>query len=106
MNDVTKTLKDAGYVLVGMGVIGFQKAQVRRQELTKELSGRTKDLESQLNEVRTQVAKAAETLQERIEPVLGEVESRLTGLEALLPEQVADLLKQTREAAKSRFATV
>ena len=34
MADLPKTLKDAAYVTIGLGVIGFQKAQVRRQELS------------------------------------------------------------------------
>ena len=35
--DFTTVAKDAGYVAVGLGVIGFQKAQVQRQELKKRL---------------------------------------------------------------------
>ena len=100
MADVTKTLKDAGYVLIGLGVIGFQKAQVRRVELTKELEGRTKDLETQLTEVRTQLTKVAKTVEERFEPVLDELETRFEELESRLPEQVGDLVKQARMAAK------
>ena len=38
MADITKTLRDAAYVTIGLGVIGFQRAQVRRQELTKQLA--------------------------------------------------------------------
>ena len=34
MEDVTKTLRDAAYVVVGAGVLAFQKAQVRRVELS------------------------------------------------------------------------
>jgi hypothetical protein len=33
--DVNKTLKDAAYVALGFGVLGFQKAQVRRREAFK-----------------------------------------------------------------------
>ena len=36
--DFTTVAKDAGYVAIGLGVIGFQKAQVQRQELLKRLS--------------------------------------------------------------------
>lgn len=35
--DIRKTLTDAGYVTVGLGVLGFQQAQVRRRELQKRL---------------------------------------------------------------------
>lgn len=104
-NTVKDTLKDAGYVLVGLGVIGFQKAQVRRVELTRELEGRTKDLEAQLAEVKGQLTDVAKTLQDRFEPVLEELDERLDGIEARLPEQVGDLVKQARQAAKDIAAT-
>jgi hypothetical protein len=35
--DIRKTLTDAGYVTVGLGVLGFQQAQVRRRELQQRL---------------------------------------------------------------------
>ena len=31
--DVRKSINDAGYIAVGVGVIGFQQAQVRRRQL-------------------------------------------------------------------------
>jgi hypothetical protein len=37
VDDVSKALKDALYIGVGLGVIAFQKAQVQRQELLKSL---------------------------------------------------------------------
>ena len=44
MDDVPKNLREAAYVLVGFGVIGFQRAQVRRRELARRLT----DLEDHL----------------------------------------------------------
>ncbi|MDQ1402019.1 MAG: hypothetical protein QOG03_335 [Actinomycetota bacterium] len=49
LSDLTTLAKDAAYVAVGFGVIGLQRAQVRRVELTK-----------QLDQLRTQVSKAAD----------------------------------------------
>lgn len=37
IDDINRTVKDGFYVTVGLGVIAFQKAQVRRQELRKQL---------------------------------------------------------------------
>lgn len=37
MDDVPEVVKDAGYVLVGLGVVWFQRAQVLRRELTRDL---------------------------------------------------------------------
>jgi len=36
----TKLARDAGYVMLGLGVIRFQKAAVRRREIETEISGR------------------------------------------------------------------
>ena len=44
LDAVSKVALDALYVSVGLGVIAFQKAQVRRQELTKTLESALKDL--------------------------------------------------------------
>ena len=46
LNDLSKTLKDAAYVAVGFGVLAFQKAQVRRRELEKQLAVSTETLRS------------------------------------------------------------
>jgi len=43
---VSKVALDALYVSVGLGVIAFQKAQVRRNELTKSIEEQLKDVEA------------------------------------------------------------
>jgi hypothetical protein len=45
---VSKVALDALYVSVGLGVIAFQKAQVRRNELTKSIEEQVKDIETRL----------------------------------------------------------
>jgi hypothetical protein len=37
--DIGQALKDGAYVAIGLGVLGFQRAQVQRVELTKQLEG-------------------------------------------------------------------
>lgn len=58
--DFTKSIKDAGYIAVGAGVIGFQQAQVRRREITSEVTHRAQGArscaENQLGSLRNQVA--------------------------------------------------
>jgi hypothetical protein len=44
--DVTKSIKDAGYIAVGAGVIGFNQAQVRRREISSEVTRRVQDARS------------------------------------------------------------
>ena len=93
MNDLTKTLKDAAYVVVGFGVLAFQKAQVRRVELEKQLGVSTESFRAQL----TKVAADAE---KNIEPVVEAVEASLDQLEERLPEQAREVFKQARTTAK------
>ena len=102
---VTKTVKDAAYVVVGLGVIAFQKSQVRRQELRKALDEQTTD-------TREQLTKLAKDLEARFAPVRTSIEGRLDEIEERLPVQAKELVQQARKAAKdaeteirSRFAT-
>lgn len=50
--DIEKAAKDALYVSVGLGVIAFQKLQVQRQELRKNIESRRKVVEERLAGVR------------------------------------------------------
>jgi len=87
MADVTKTVKDAAYVTVGLGVLAFQKAQVARRDLTKQV-------ETQLTVTTEQVQKLSKKVEGRIQPVLGQLEQNV-------PAQAKDLVKQARTAAET-----
>src|SRR6266699_992477 len=80
MADVTKTVKDAAYVTVGLGVLAFQKAQVARRDLTKQV-------ETQLTKTTEQVKDLQKQVEGRIQPVLGQ-------LPTTVPAQAKDLVKQ------------
>ncbi|MBV8159291.1 MAG: hypothetical protein JO265_00045 [Acidimicrobiia bacterium] len=120
MADVTKTVKDAAYVTVGLGVLAFQKAQVARRDLAKQVeaqltqtgeqvkglsqqtSEQVKGLSKQASEqvkglsqqTSEQVKGLSKKVEGRIQPVLGQ-------LELTLPAQAKDLVKQARTAAES-----
>jgi hypothetical protein len=51
LDDVTNLAKDAAYVSVGLGVIAFQRLQVRRNELEKLVGERVKLVEERLGSV-------------------------------------------------------
>ena len=113
MADVTATLKDAAYVTVGLGVLGFQKAQVRRVELQKQLEQQRKVIETQVAEGLAKLTEASKTVQglardldARIEPVREQVGAQIDAVEGYLPEQVRDLVKQARAAARERQTLV
>jgi uncharacterized membrane-anchored protein YhcB (DUF1043 family) len=101
LDDLSKTAKDALYVTVGLGVIAFQKAQVRRQELSKQLDEQRKQFETQAAEAREQFAKLIEGLEQQFQPVVDELESRLDEIENRLPEQAKTFVHQALENSKA-----
>lgn len=106
MAALSKTLKDAAYVAIGFSVIGFQRAQVRRQALLRELRLQRGRLEGQADGARVLISALIADLEDRFEPVAGEVEARLDEIEDRLPEQAKALFGQVREAAKDMQAQV
>ena len=102
---VAKPVKDAALIAIGFGVLGWNKAQVRRTELAARLDDRTTELRSQL-------AKVADEVEERLEPLVDAVDTRLDQLEEQLPGQAREAFKTARTVAKvaqqslrSRFTT-
>ena len=102
--DVARALRDAAYTAVGFGVLGFQRAQVRRRELTSQLQTQRPEIESQLAQARGQLADLARDLERRVEPALVDVSERveplLDQIEARLPAQARGSWAQFRQAAR------
>jgi hypothetical protein len=94
VTDVTHSLKDAAYVAVGFGVIGFQKAQVRRQELNRQWR-------QQREQFSTQLGTLVKGLDGAVQPVREQIEGRLDRFEEHLPGQAKDLVHTARALAKS-----
>ena len=93
LEDVQKTLKDTLYVSIGLGVIAFQKAQVQRQELRKQV-------EANVGGARVLVEDRVKTVEERLGAVEERIDAVLDDVEARLPEQARSVLHQAREVAK------
>src|SRR5579862_8680420 len=92
------TLKNATYVTIGFGILGFQKAQVRRHDLSKQLAHQWSQVEAQLAERRKTVTALATQLDEYVVPVRAQVETGLDNFEAVLPPPVQDIVGQARAA--------
>jgi hypothetical protein len=75
--DLRKTATDAGYVTVGLGVLGFQQAQVRRRELRQTVGEKTHGLRDRIETGARSANDWAQELgtqvKDRIEPVVGQV---------------------------------
>lgn len=59
-------LRDAAYVAIGLGVIGVQRAQVRREELRKQLDEAVRQAEQRLAPVIGAVEEAVRSATRRI----------------------------------------
>ncbi|MBI2709206.1 MAG: hypothetical protein HYX34_05870 [Actinobacteria bacterium] len=121
--DVTNFAKEALYVGVGLGVLTFQKLQVRRREIERELADRFAGVRAQAEKLgeateegagdaRARIERLAEVVEDRISELerrFDDLETQLDGyvaaLEAKLPEQAAELVKQAREAVKAARAS-
>ena len=70
LDDVTNAVKDAAYVSVGLGVIAFQRMQVRRNELNKTFSEQAGTARSTLEAVGVLLGDQVKVVEERIGAVL------------------------------------
>ena len=66
IDEVADVVKDAAYVSVGLGVIAFQRLQVRRNELGKALRGQATDPTGPLGVVSTLVGERLKVVEERL----------------------------------------
>ena len=97
---VTDLARDAAYVAVGLGVLGYQRVQVQRVELQNLLS-KDASLDQRLGGVRNELTKGIAQLDELLENATQFIETSLQPLEAQLPASVTQLttkaFEQTRE---------
>ncbi len=99
-DEITKALKDAAHAAIGFGVIGWNKAQVRRRELMKDLNSQRHQVETQLDGAKEQLATAIRHLDSRIEPVRHDIEAQLDKFSERLPEQVKEIVSSARKVAR------
>jgi ABC-type transporter Mla subunit MlaD len=105
--DIAAMAKDATYVVIGAGVLGYQQAQVQRQELLKRMADPRADLEGRVASVRTDLSGAlhavdttVDGLATRLEEIIERLEAAVAPLEDRLPAQARDLAKQAHVQAK------
>jgi hypothetical protein len=96
---LTDLARDAAYVAVGLGVLGYQRVQVHRVELQSKMN-RDHDLEQRLDGVRQGVAKGWQQIDELAESASHLVETKMQPLEERLPASVTQLTTKAREQAR------
>jgi hypothetical protein len=96
---LTDLARDAAYIAVGLGVLGYQRVQVQRVELKHKLS-QDLALDQRLGDVRQGVAKGIHQIDDLAESATNFVESTLQPLEERLPASVTQLTTKAREQAR------
>ena len=105
--DIAAVAKDATYVMIGAGVLGYQQVQVQRQELLKRLSDPKSGIEDRASTMRSDLSGAihnvdtkVDDLMERVEEIIERVEAVFAPFEDRLPPQARDLAKQAHVQAR------
>jgi hypothetical protein len=93
---VTDLARDAAYVAVGLGVLGYQRAQVQRVELQNLLS-KDFSLDQHLSGVRTELTKGVKQLDDLLESATQFIETSIQPLEQQLPATVTQLTTKAFE---------
>jgi len=109
-NEVTTRARDAAYVVVGLGVLGLQRAQVQRNELQKLANDLAS--EERLDDVRSRLTCGVRHLDGFVDEAVHFVEAALEPLEEQLPtvaRELADLahaqVRQVREQIRELVGT-
>ena len=93
--------KDAAYVAVGLGVLTFQKAQVRRHELTAQLRSTVTEGRQQLGGIAKFVGENAVIIDGRITAAEQRIDQVVDHLASAIPAPVDRIINQMHGAAKA-----
>lgn len=97
--EVTTIARDAAYVAVGLGVLGLQKAQVKRVDLQDRLHGDL-HLDERLADARAVVTSGVARVDGLVEETMQLVETALEPLEEQLPPAARELTTRARRQAR------
>ena len=128
--DLRKTVTDAGYIAIGLGVMGYQQTQTRRRELTGKLDSVTGQVSARGREVQGFLAEGTRQVgargvaakdraegqvritvikvhglgtevAKRVEPVVGQAQTQLGDLPERMVQVIEPLAARVRELTGS-----
>jgi len=105
--EVASVARDAGYVVIGAAVLGFQRAQVERQELKKRVAAPRAGFEQRISGVRADLGDTVQATEARLQELADRLESLIEAVEAIvapfedrLPEQARGIAQQAHAQAR------
>lgn len=105
VSDLTKVAQDAAYVAIGLGVLGFQKAQVRRRELQSQLESlqeqfghASKRGQAPIADLRKEIAKAMKEFDKTMSQLIERFDATVEPVSERLPAGAQAAIHQAREA--------
>lgn len=96
--DVVRITRDATYVAVGLGVLGFQRAQVQRQALQRKL--RAGELDDTIGELRSGLTRGVRQVDDVVGQALDHFDASVEPLEQQLPPIVRELVGQAHSRVR------
>lgn len=97
---LTDNLRDAAYIAIGMSVIGFQRAQTRREDLRKQFTEQRAAFESRGAEAVKLFNEAIKQADARIAPVVDILEAQVETVVDRLPAQAKSIIEPAHQASK------
>ena len=98
---VVELAKDAFYVTVGLGVLGYQQLQVRRNELKQRLSERLDSRKGQVDEVAKALEARISAFDERIRLFETKLDNVVEQVKDRLPTPAGEVLTQAHDAVRT-----
>ena len=97
---ISDNLRDAAYIAIGMSVIGFQRAQTRRQDLRKQFADQRQAFETRGAEAVKLFNEAIKQADARLAPVVDVIEAQVATVVDRLPEQAKSIIEPAQQATK------
>jgi len=95
--DLTKVAQDAAYVAIGLGIMGFQQAQVRRREMLQQIERQRSMVETPLGDARQDFARTVKEIDRTVGRVFERIDASLEPVSELLPPSAQAVVQQARE---------
>jgi hypothetical protein len=97
VDDIPRFVEDTVYTAVGLGVLGFQRVQVQRQQLKRSLSSSYGEAREALDDRVRLVEERMSDLDERFDEMFESVEPRLPEPAREAARQVVTLAREARD---------